>query len=78
MEGAEARLFADALWDFVQELEHSEGDYDVDLPVFGRLTYGQKASVLCPVRTRACLPDGKEPSGTNVPASKHVPHRISQ
>lgn len=46
LEGAEARVFAHALWDFVQELENNKGDYDVALPVFDRLTYGQKASLL--------------------------------
>ena len=32
--GAEARLFAEALWDFVCELEVEEGDYDIGLEVF--------------------------------------------
>ena len=46
LEGAEARLFAESLWGFVSELEVTEGDYDVDLDVFDRLTYGQKVSLL--------------------------------
>jgi hypothetical protein len=46
LDGAEARLFAEALWDFVCELELDEGDYDVGLKVFDRLTYGQKVSLL--------------------------------
>ena len=46
LEGAEARLFAEALWDFISELEVNEGDYDVGLEVFDRLTYGQKISLL--------------------------------
>jgi len=46
LDGAEARLFAETLWDFVQELEVDEGDYDVGLEVFDRLTYGQKVSLL--------------------------------
>ena len=46
LDGAEALLFAHALWDFVQELELSEGEDDVGLPVFDRMTYGQKASVI--------------------------------
>ena len=46
LEGAEARLFAEALWGFVCELEMDEGDYDVGLEVFDRLTYGQKVSLL--------------------------------
>ena len=46
LEGAEARLFAEALWDFVSELELDEGDYEVGLEVFDRMTYGQKVSVL--------------------------------
>jgi len=41
LECAEARLFAEALWDFVSELEVDEGNYDVGLDVFDRLTYGQ-------------------------------------
>ena len=31
LEGTEARLFAETLWDFVSELEVDEGDYDVGL-----------------------------------------------
>ena len=46
LDGAEVRLFAEALWDFVQELELAEGDYNVGLDVFDRLTYGQKVSLL--------------------------------
>ncbi len=46
LDGAEARLFAETLWDFVSELEVDEGDYDVGLEVFDRLTYGQKVSLL--------------------------------
>ena len=46
LEGAEARLFAETLWDFVQELELDEGDYNVGLDVFDRQTYGQKVSLL--------------------------------
>ena len=46
LEGAETRLFTEALWDFVCELEVDEGDYDVGLEVFDRLTYGQKVSLL--------------------------------
>ena len=46
LEGGEARLFAEALWDFVCEMEVDEGDYDVGLYVFDRLTYGQKVSLL--------------------------------
>ncbi|KKL51861.1 hypothetical protein LCGC14_2291230 [marine sediment metagenome] len=37
---------AEALWDFVCELEVDEGDYDVGLEVFDRLTYGQKVFLL--------------------------------
>ena len=46
LEGVEAKLFAEELWDFVQELEVDEGDYDVGLEVFDRLTCSQKASLL--------------------------------
>ena len=46
LEGAEARLFAEALWDFITELEADEGECDVGIAVFDRLTYGQKISLL--------------------------------
>ncbi len=38
---AEARLFAEALRDFVSELEVNEADYNVSTDVFDRLRYGQ-------------------------------------
>jgi len=57
LEGAEARLFAEALWDFVSELEVDEGDYDVDLEVFDRLTYGQKVSLLFIIGNGLLKPD---------------------
>ena len=57
MEGAEARLFAEALWDFAQELELDEGDYDVGLDVFDRLTYGQKVSLLSIIGAGLLKPD---------------------
>lgn len=57
MDGAEARLFAEALWDFVSELELDEGDYDVGLEVFDRMTYGQKVSVLSIVGAGLLKPD---------------------
>ncbi len=41
LERAEARLFAEAVRDFVQELEVDEGDYNVSPDVFDRLRYGQ-------------------------------------
>ncbi len=44
LEGAEARLFAEALWDFVSELEVDEGGYDVGLDVFDRLCEKSKAT----------------------------------
>ena len=46
LEGAEARLFAEALWDCASILQESEGDCFLGPPVFDRMTYGQKASVL--------------------------------
>jgi hypothetical protein len=46
LEGAEARLFAAALWDCATILEESEGDCYLGPPVFDRMTYGQKATVL--------------------------------
>jgi hypothetical protein len=57
LEGGEARLFAETLWDFICELEVDEGDYDVGLEVFDRLTYGQKVSVLSIIGTGLLTPD---------------------
>ena len=57
LEGAEAKLFAEALWDFVSELEVDEGDYDVGIEVFDRLTYGQKLSVLSIIGAGLLKPD---------------------
>jgi hypothetical protein len=57
LEGAEARLFAEALWDFVSELEVDEGDYDVGLEVFDSLTYGQKVSLLSIIGAGLLKPD---------------------
>jgi hypothetical protein len=49
LEGAEARLFAYTLWDFLCELEVEYGDFDAGLRVFDCLTYGQKLSMLSAV-----------------------------
>ena len=57
LEGAEARVFAEALWDFVCEMEVDEGDYDIGLEVFDRLTYGQKVSVLSIIGNGLLNPD---------------------
>jgi len=57
LDGAEARLFAEALWDFVCELEVDEGNYDVGLEVFDRLTYGQKVSLLSIISSGLLKPD---------------------
>ena len=57
LEGAEASLFAEALWDFVSELTVDEGDFDVGLNVFDRLTYGQKASLLSIIGNGLFKPD---------------------
>jgi len=57
LDGAEARLFAETLWDFVSELEVDEGDYDVGLNVFDRLTYGQKVSLLSIIGNGLLKPD---------------------
>ncbi len=46
LEGYEAQLFAEALWDCVTILEESDGDCFLGSPVFDRMTYGQKAAVL--------------------------------
>ena len=55
--GAESRLFAEALWGFVCEMEVDEGDYDVGLDVFDRLTYGQKVSLLSIIGAGLLKPD---------------------
>ena len=57
LEGAEARFFTESLWDFVCELEVDEGDYDVGLEVFDRLTYGQKISLLSIIDNGLLKPD---------------------
>ncbi len=57
LESAKARLFAEALRDFVSELEADEGDYDVGLEVFDRLTYGQKVSLLSIIAAGLLKPD---------------------
>lgn len=47
LKGAEAELFAEILFDFIDEVNLSdENDYEVGVAVFDRLTYGQKISVL--------------------------------
>jgi len=47
LEGAEAKVFAEALWDLLEESNLSESDdYDLGINSFDRLTYGQKVSVL--------------------------------
>jgi hypothetical protein len=66
LDGAEARLFAEALWDFVSVLEVSEGDFDVGLNVFDRLTYGQKASLLSIIGNGLFKPDVPMPKLTAV------------
>ncbi len=57
LEGAEAILFAEVLWDFASELEVDGGDYDVGLEVFDRLTYGQKVSLLSIIAAGLLKPD---------------------
>jgi hypothetical protein len=47
LEGAEAKVFAEALWDIVDEADLTEfDDYDLGVSAFDRLTYGQKVSIL--------------------------------
>ena len=47
LEGAEAKVFAEALWDMLDESNLSEfDDYDLGIHAFDGLTYGQKVSVL--------------------------------
>ena len=53
LEGAEASLFAETLWDFLCELEAESGDFDAGLRVFDCLTYGQKLSMLSAVANLA-------------------------
>ena len=57
LEGAEARLFAEALWDFLSELEVEGGDFDAGLEAFDSLTYGQKVSVLSTVGNGLLRPE---------------------
>lgn len=57
LDGAEARLFAEALRDLVEKLQLVEGDYDVGLHVFDRLTYGQKVSLLSIIGNGLLKPD---------------------
>lgn len=60
LEGAEARLFAETLWDFVCELQVDEGDCDVGLRAFDGLTYGQKVSVLSIIGNGLLRPDEQQ------------------
>ncbi len=47
LEGAEAKVFAETLWDMLDESNLSEfDDYDLGIHAFDGLTYGQKVSVL--------------------------------
>ena len=47
LKGAEAKLFAEALWDFIDETNLSQhGDYVLGVHVFDNLTYGQKICAL--------------------------------
>jgi hypothetical protein len=57
LEEAEARLFAQTLWDFLCELEVEDGDFDAGLRVFDCLTYGQKLSVLSIIANGLLKPD---------------------
>ena len=50
LQGAEARLFAEALLSLLDEAHTDQlYDYDLGLPCFDNLTYGQKISVLAAV-----------------------------
>jgi len=50
LHGAEARLFAEALWSLLDEAHTDQPyDYDLGLACFDDLTYGQKVSVLAAV-----------------------------
>lgn len=59
LEGPEARLFAEALWDCATILEESQGECFLGPPAFDRMTYGQKAAVLSIIGKG--LLDPKEP-----------------
>ncbi|MDH4201367.1 MAG: hypothetical protein OEV87_00540 [Phycisphaerae bacterium] len=59
LEGAEAKLFAAALWDCATILEESDGECFLGPPAFDRMTYGQKAAVLSIIGKG--LLDPKEP-----------------
>ena len=58
LEGAEAKVFAEALWEFIDEANVNPYDDDeFGIPVFDRLTYGQKVSALSIVGKGLLLPD---------------------
>ena len=57
LDGAEARLFAEALWDLVSELEVVAGDFDIGLDIFDRQMYGQKVSLLSVIGNGLLKPD---------------------
>jgi len=47
LEGAEAKVFAEVLWDFLDEINLGpDDDYVLGVNIFDRLTYGQKISAL--------------------------------
>ena len=46
-QGTEAKVFAEALWEFIDEINLGpDNDYILGVNVFDRLTYGQKISAL--------------------------------
>lgn len=51
LQGADGKLFAESVWNLISELGASEGDYDIVLDAFDRLTYGQKISLLSAIGT---------------------------
>ena len=57
LEGAEARLFAGTLHDFITKMAVFDGDYDTGLEVFDRLEFGQKFSLLSVIGNGLLKPD---------------------
>ena len=65
--GAEARLFADCVYDLLEDPKLGEpNDYVVGVDVFDRLTYGQKIGVLSSVTQALLRPEVPRPELTAV------------
>jgi len=57
LQGSEAKLFAEILWDLIDESNLSDHDYSLGIHLFDRLTYGQKISALSIIGKGLLLPD---------------------